>query len=125
MVNSEWLRVGDDSVRISCSDSLVLEIKNQEEMIFLKDSIAPRRITEEKLKKRKRIIAALLAFPFPFGIIGLHRIYLGTKPFIPLVYIATLGGCVGILPLIDFFVLLTKKEVDPYLNNEQVFMWVK
>lgn len=94
-------------------------------MIFLKDSIAPRRITEEKLKKRKRIIAALLAFPFPFGIIGLHRIYLGTKPFIPLVYIATLGGCVGILPLIDFFVLLTKKEVDPYLNNEQVFMWVK
>src|ERR1700747_1062621 len=52
---------------------------------------------------RKKTIASLLAFPIPGGILGLHRIYLGTEPYVPLIYIFTLGGGL-ILPIIDFCV---------------------
>lgn len=76
-----------------------------------------------KRKKNKRITAAILAFPFPFGIVGLHRIYLGTAPYVPVVYVASLGGVLGILPFIDFCVLILDKDPDRYLNNKKVFMW--
>jgi TM2 domain-containing membrane protein YozV len=79
-----------------------------------------------KLKpgKNKKLVAALLAFPFPFGIVGLHRIYLGTSPHVPLVYIGTLGGGFGLIPLIDFFAILFEKDLNRYINNNKVFMWI-
>lgn len=73
----------------------------------------------------RKLTAALLAFPFPFGIVGLHRIYLGTKPYVPVVYIATLGGVFGILPLIDFFAIIFDKDFEGYNENGKVLMWVK
>ncbi|HEY6161693.1 MAG TPA: TM2 domain-containing protein [Bacteroidia bacterium] len=84
----------------------------------------------DRLKKKygdhSRRVAALLAFPV-FGIVGLHRIYLGTKPYVPVVYAATLGGCAGILPLADFFAIIcSKKETfETFKNNSHVFMWAK
>ncbi len=81
--------------------------------------------TQDKLKRRKKIFATLLAFPVPFGIIGLHRIYLGTEPYVPLVYIATLGGAAGIVPFIDFIVLLLEKDISKYQNNPSIIMWAK
>ena len=79
----------------------------------------------KKQKLNKRITSAVLAFPFPFGMVGLHRIYLGTKPHVPVVYIASLGGVFGILPLIDFFMITFSKDFDHYRDNGKVFMWVK
>jgi TM2 domain-containing membrane protein YozV len=78
-----------------------------------------------KQKKNKKITAALLAFPFPFGIVGLHRIYLGTAPHVPVVYIGTLGGALGILPFIDFCVLMLDKDIETYIENKNVLMWVQ
>lgn len=78
----------------------------------------------KKRSRNKKVVAALLAFPFPFGIVGLHRIYLGCAPYIPVVYIASLGGVFGILPFIDCCVLLLDKDVNRYINNKKVFMWV-
>lgn len=77
--------------------------------------------------RKERLIAGLLAFPLPFGILGLHRIYLGTKPYIPFVYVATIGGCLGILPLIDFISILTsdKEKIKRFRRNPKVFMWSK
>ena len=81
------------------------------------------------LKKKnntgKKVIASVLAFPLPFGVIGLHRIYLGTKPYIPLVYIGTVGGAFGILPFIDFCVILLDKDIEHYKANPHVFMWIE
>jgi TM2 domain-containing membrane protein YozV len=74
--------------------------------------------------KSKRVAAALLAFPFPFGMVGLHRIYLGTAPHVPVVYIGTLGGVFGILPFIDFCVLVLDKDIERYSENKKIFMWV-
>lgn len=102
--------------------------KNNEQTIAL-DSINLNQIVNDdkisvdKLKRRKKLIATLLAFPLPCGIIGLHRVYLGTKPYVPLVYIATVGGAVGIVPFIDFIVLLLEKDISKYENNPNVIMW--
>ena len=78
----------------------------------------------QEKEKSKHLTAAALAFPFPFGIVGLHRIYLGCAPYVPVVYIATLGGVFGVLPLIDFCVLLVKRNIEKYVNNKKVFMWI-
>jgi TM2 domain-containing membrane protein YozV len=80
---------------------------------------------KKKQRLNKRITAAVLSFPFPFGIVGLHRIYLGTDPHVPVVYIASLGGIFGLLPLMDFIAITFGKDFEPYRNNGNVFMWVK
>ena len=79
----------------------------------------------KKEKNKKKFVAALFAFPFPFGFMGGHRIMLGTKPWVPIVYVATFGGCFGVLPLIDFFVILCSKDIEEYENNPNIFMWLK
>lgn len=80
---------------------------------------------KKRQKKNKKIMAAVLAFPFPFGIVGLHRIYMGTAAHVPIVYIGTFGGVLGILPFIDFCVIVLDKDFDRYMNNNKIFMWVK
>lgn len=105
----------------------VVKIEITEQKISLSDD-RPNPVLalfKRKQKRNKKITAAVLAFPFPFGIVGLHRIYLGTKPFVPVVYIGSLGGGFGILPFIDFCVLVLDKNFDQYINNEKVFMWIK
>jgi hypothetical protein len=80
-----------------------------------------------KYGEDNKTVAAVLAFPLPFGFVGLHRIYLGTKPYVPVVYIATLGGCAGLLPLIDFISILAadKETFQTFRNDPRVFMWAK
>jgi TM2 domain-containing membrane protein YozV len=82
------------------------------------------KLLKNKRKKNKRVVAAILAFPFPFGIVGLHRIYLGTAPYVPVVYIGTVGGVLGILPFIDFCMIVLDKDLDRYSENKKIFMWV-
>lgn len=77
-----------------------------------------------KKKSNKKQIAAMLSFPL-IGATGAHRIYLGTEPLVPVTYTATLGGCFGILPLIDFIAILSEKDISIFENNPKVFMWVK
>jgi TM2 domain-containing membrane protein YozV len=75
--------------------------------------------------KKHRVFAALLAFP-PLGIFGLHRIYMHTSPGVPLVYIVTFGGVFGILPFIDFVLILLNKDIHlNYTSNPHLFMWEK
>lgn len=79
---------------------------------------------KKRQAKNKKAVAAALAFPFPFGMVGLHRIYLGTAPYVPIVYIGTVGGGFGILPFIDFCVILLDKDITRYHENKKIFMWV-
>jgi TM2 domain-containing membrane protein YozV len=83
-------------------------------------------VVRKSSRENVRLVAAVLAFPFPFGMIGLHRIYLGTKPWVPFIYLVTLGGCFGVLPFIDFVVILLQDEesLQQYRNNGKIFMWV-
>ena len=77
-----------------------------------------------RVRNNKKYVAAALAFPFPFGIVGLHRIYLGCQPYVPVAYIGTVGGGFGVLPFIDFCAILSHKDIDTYVNNKKVFMWI-
>jgi TM2 domain-containing membrane protein YozV len=112
----------------TCYDTLFIETYSETEN-KLEMSLAERpnpilKLFRDKQKKKKQVIAALLAFPLPFGIVGLHRIYLGCAPYVPVAYIASLGGMFGVLPFIDFCVLLLNKDTDSYSNNKKIFMWV-
>ncbi len=68
--------------------------------------------------KGKAILMAILTGP-----IGGHRLYLGTKPYIPIVYALTLGGGLGFLPAIDIIVILFTKDLNKYYDNPQIMMW--
>ena len=78
----------------------------------------------KKQNQRKKVVASALAFPLPFGFLGLHRIYLGTRPYIPVMYVGTLGGCAGILPMIDFVSLVYNKDISRFQANPRIFMWI-
>ena len=74
-------------------------------------------------KENKRLTAAMLTFAL--GMLGVHRLYLGTQPWIPAVYLFTFGGGFLILPLIDLGVILFCKDISKYEHNDKVLMWVK
>jgi TM2 domain-containing membrane protein YozV len=103
----------------------VLILENHSKTILKSRPNPILQLFRQKQKKNKKLVAAALAFPFPFGIVGLHRIYLGTAPYIPVVYIGTIGGGLGILPFIDFCILILDKDFEQYNNNNKVFMWLK
>lgn len=75
--------------------------------------------------KKKKFVAALLAFPL-FGVTGIHRVYLGTQPYVPVVYMGTIGGFL-VLPTLDFIAILVsdEKTFESFQENPNVFMWVK
>jgi TM2 domain-containing membrane protein YozV len=58
------------------------------------------------------------------GGIGIHRVYLGSKPVMIFYYIITGCGIFGIVPLIDLIVLVINNEdISKYVGNNKYFMW--
>lgn len=73
-------------------------------------------------KGKDAIVAIVL--DFFLGGLGIHRFYLGTELMTGLGYILTCGGIFGIVPLIDFVVLIiNNKDISQYVNNPKFFMW--
>ena len=70
--------------------------------------------------KHSKFVAA--TFDITLGLLGVHRLYLGTKPTVPMVYAITLGGA-GFLVLADLGVILLSKDLEKFTNNENVFLW--
>jgi len=79
----------------------------------------------DSIKKKSKVLAAIFAFPYPFGMLGLHRIYLGANPVIPILYIVTLGGFVGILPFVDMMVIILSEDTKPFVKNSKILMWYR
>ncbi|MBC7411998.1 MAG: TM2 domain-containing protein [Bacteroidia bacterium] len=71
---------------------------------------------------KKRMTAALLTVTM--GPLGAHRIYLGCSPHVPVAYVATVGGGVGLIPVIDFFAILFTRDFSTLEHNNSVFMWL-
>lgn len=71
----------------------------------------------------KNFTAAIL-LNFFLGGLGIHRLYLGTKTMTWVGYILTCGGIFGIVPLVDFVVLIIhNQDISPYVDNPKFFMW--
>lgn len=79
-------------------------------------------LAEDIAGKNKATVIVLTLLTGPLG--G-HRIYLGTKPIVPIVYTLTLGGGVGVLPFIDLVVICFSKDISRFENNDKIFMWAK
>jgi TM2 domain-containing membrane protein YozV len=79
-------------------------------------------IKQQRKENPKVIASALCIAVGPFG--G-HRLYLGTHEKIPIIYTLTLGGGLGVLPLIDLIHIITTKDLSKYQNNNKVFMWLE
>lgn len=72
-------------------------------------------------KENTRLVA--IALTLALGPFGAHRIYLGTNVKVPLFYTLTLGGGLGILPVLDLLHIIFTKDLSPYFNNDKIFMW--
>lgn len=72
---------------------------------------------------KKRMTAALLTITM--GPLGAHRLYLGCPPHVPVAYVATVGGGVGLIPMLDLFAILFTRNFSKLENNKQVFMWMR
>ena len=58
------------------------------------------------------------------GPLGGHRLYLGTKPIVPVVYAVTLGGGLLVIPILDLFAIIFTKDLSKFENNDKVLMWI-
>ena len=114
------LASASDKNGLHVKDTMIIELQAIDT-----DSLPNKKFVVSDNPNKKRFVSALFAFPFPFGFMGAHRVMLGTKPWIPVVYVATFGGCFGLLPLIDFCVITFSKDLEQYENNPRLFMWVK
>lgn len=66
------------------------------------------------------------ALAFVVGPLGIHRAYLGTKTLTWVGYILTCGGIFGIVPFVDWIVLLVgaiEEDISQYVDNPKFFMW--
>lgn len=100
------------------SDTTVLQISGTDTSEFSSSTD-----TLKHIKENKRLIAiALIVIGGP---LGFHRIYLGSKPFVPIFYALTLGGGFGILPLLDLIALIKTKNLEQFENNPKVLMWLE
>jgi len=64
---------------------------------------------------------------FPAGMLGMHRVYLGTDAKTVLLYIVTAGGFLGIVPMMDWILLLRaiqNGDVSRYVGNRRFIMWL-
>ena len=78
------------------------------------------RAREHRLGNHNKAVAATL--DVTMGFFGVHRLYLGTRPGVPIIYACTLGGG-GFLVFTDFLAIVATDDLEKYANNERIFMW--
>ena len=74
----------------------------------------------------KSPVGAIL-LTFFLGEFGIHRHYMGTRPWMWAIYTFTVGGIFGVVPLVDFIVEIVAavedNSVARYCGNTSFFMW--
>jgi TM2 domain len=71
-------------------------------------------------KDNARLIAICLNVSL--GMLGVHRMYLGTDVKVPIFYTLTFGGG-GVLWLVDLGFLIASKDIRPFMHNKHLFMF--
>lgn len=75
--------------------------------------------------KKDPVLAWLISFPV--GVLGLHRAYLGTSARTVFLYIVTAGGFFGIVPMVDWILLMKgiqNNDISKYEGNRKFIMWL-
>ncbi|MBL4651423.1 MAG: TM2 domain-containing protein [Flavobacteriales bacterium] len=97
------------------------EFHSEQPAVFFSDSVLSSTLDKKTIRRKKAIAIGLAITLGPFGV---HRLYLGTDNKIPVIYSITLGAF-GILPLTDIIAILTTKNIEQYLDNQQIIMWMR
>ena len=83
----------------------------------------PSNVPSVSMAQQKDAVVAIV-LDFFLGGFGIHRFYLGTKTITGLGYILTCGGIFGIVPFVDFIVLIIdNQDISKYVDNPKFFMW--
>jgi len=101
------------------------EITRLEPLNFEIDTNCQLSVVSCQLKEKDPIIAWLISFPT--GMFGLHRAYLGADTKTVLLYIVTAGGIFGIVPMIDWILLLRgiqDGDISRFVGNRRFVMWL-
>ena len=107
-----------DQLFATATETSMISINTHELSVVL--SNVPSQLVASK--EKDAVVAIVL--DFFLGGFGIHRFYLGTETLTGLGYILTCGGIFGIVPLIDFVVLIIdNKDISPYIDNPKFFMW--
>jgi hypothetical protein len=78
---------------------------------------------QQMTDENPRVVASVLCIAV--GPFGGHRLYLGTDEKVPVAYTLTLGGGLGILPIIDLGHIIFSKDLSKYRGNKKVIMWLQ
>lgn len=74
------------------------------------------------LNEKDPLVAILL--DIFVGGLAIHRVYLGGRPTLVLLYFITCGGIFGILPIGDLIVLAVNyDDISAYVGNDNFIMW--
>ena len=76
----------------------------------------------QKLRTLDNQRSVAIGLDVSLGLFGVHRMYLGTDLKVPVIYTSTIGGG-GVLWLVDLGLLIAVKDITPFKNNSNVFMW--
>ena len=76
----------------------------------------------QKLRTFENQRAVAIGLNVSLGLFGVHRMYLGTDLKVPVIYTTTIGGG-GVLWLVDLGLLIAVKDLTPFKDNPNVFMW--
>ncbi|HLP10557.1 MAG TPA: NINE protein [Flavobacteriales bacterium] len=105
---------------ILTGDSLLVKTPTVTTDSLIRQKTAP---VNQKVKPKRRLVAAFLCVTL--GPFGMHRLYLGTKPRVAAAYTLTLGGGLGLIPVIDLFHIVFSKDISRFKDNDQFIMWAK
>ena len=73
-------------------------------------------------RENPRLVA--IALDISLGVLGMHRLYLGTKLKVPVFYALTLGGG-GVLWIVDLGLLIFSQDIEKFKDNPHLFMWAE
>lgn len=99
------------------------EIVNPQEVLTIFSAPDSTIIENQKVRPKRRLIAAFLCITL--GPFGMHRLYLGTQPRVAAAYTLTLGGGIGLVPVIDLFHIVFSKDISRFKNNDNFIMWAR
>ncbi len=72
------------------------------------------------VQAEKNLVVALV-LDFFLGGLAIHRVYLGGKGSLILIYFITCGGIFGVVPLVDFFIMIG--NLDQFIDNDKFIAW--
>jgi TM2 domain-containing membrane protein YozV len=85
-------------------------------------SLQMREAIVKRAEKGENVRLIAIALDVSLGLFGMHRLYLGTDVKVPIFYTLTVGGAC-ILWIVDLGLLVFAKDIEPFIDNPNVFMW--